>query len=90
VQFWSGEANHCTIPGCLNASITVTIPMTITVQNQTGSPYPDLPVSVSSGESYTSSHGTSDGDGQVAFTLPAEAPIASEPIMTASSSGVMT
>jgi RHS repeat-associated protein len=69
-QFWSGETNHCTIPGCLNASITVTIPMTVTVQSQTGSPYPDLPVYVFSGESYTGFNGTSDEIGQVVFTLP--------------------
>jgi RHS repeat-associated protein len=70
VQFWSDEVDQCTIPGCLNASITVTIPMTVTVQSQTGSSYPDLPVYVFSGESYTGFHGISDGDGQVAFTLP--------------------
>jgi RHS repeat-associated protein len=69
-QFWSGDVDHCTIPGCLNASITATIPMTVTVQSQTGSPYPDLPVYAFSGESYTGFNGTSDGDGQVAFTLP--------------------
>ncbi|MGB2896118.1 MAG: RHS repeat-associated core domain-containing protein, partial [Anaerolineales bacterium] len=69
-QFWSGEANHCTIPGCLNTSITVAIPITVTVQSQTGSPYPDLPVYVFSGESYTGFNGTSDANGQVIFTLP--------------------
>jgi RHS repeat-associated protein len=69
-QFWSGETNHCTIPGCLSTSITVTIPMIVTVQSQTGSPYPDLPVYVFSGESYTGFNGTSDANGQVVFTLP--------------------
>jgi hypothetical protein len=44
--------------------------MTVTVQSQTGSPYPDLPVYVFSGESYTGFNGISDGDGQVEFTLP--------------------
>jgi hypothetical protein len=58
------------IPGCESASITVTIPIIVTVQSQTGSPYPDLPVYAFSGESYTGFHGTSDADGQVAFTLP--------------------
>ena len=44
--------------------------MTVTVQSQTGSPYPDLPVYVFSGESYIGFNGTSDVDGQVVFTLP--------------------
>ena len=69
-QFWSGETNHCTLPGCESASITVTIPMTVTVQSQTGSAYPDLPVYVFSGESYTGFNDTSDANGQVVFTLP--------------------
>jgi RHS repeat-associated protein len=69
-QFWSDEINHCTIPDCLNASITVTIPMTVTVQSQTGSPYPDLPVYVFDSETYTGFNGTSDANGQVVFTLP--------------------
>jgi hypothetical protein len=69
-QFWSGETDHCAIPGCLSVSITVTIPVTVRVQSQTGSPYPDLAVYVFSGESYTGFNGVSDGDGQVAFTLP--------------------
>lgn len=69
-QFWSDTQNHCAIPGCESASITVTIPMTVTVQSQTGSPYPDLPVYVFSGENYTGFHGTSDENGSVVFTLP--------------------
>jgi YD repeat-containing protein len=69
-QFWSGETNHCTIPSCLSTSITVTIPMTVTVQSQTGSPYPDLPVYAFDGETYTGFNGTSDENGQEVFTLP--------------------
>ena len=69
-QFWSGETDHCALPGCESAGITVTIPVTTTVQSQTGSPYPDLPVYAFDGDSYTGFHGTSDADGQVVFTLP--------------------
>jgi RHS repeat-associated protein len=69
-QFWSGEANHCTLPGCESASVTVTIPLTVTVQSQTGSPCPDLPVYAFSGESYTGFHGTTDENGETVFTLP--------------------
>ena len=69
-QFWSGETDHCAIPGCTETSVTVTIPVTVTVQSETGSAYPDLPVYAFNGESYTGFHGTSDADGQVVFTLP--------------------
>jgi len=69
-QFWSGETDHCALPGCESAGITVTIPVTVTVQSQTGSAYPDLPVYAFDGDSYTGYNGTSDGNGQVVFTLP--------------------
>ncbi len=69
-QFWSDETNHCTIPGCESVSVTVTIPMTVTVQSQTGSLYPDLPVYAFNSETYTGFNGTSDANGQVVFTLP--------------------
>jgi RHS repeat-associated protein len=68
-QFWSGETDHCAIPGCTEASVTVTIPLTVTVQSQTGSAYPDLPVYAFDGDSYTGYNGTSDASGQVVFTL---------------------
>jgi len=58
-QFWNGETNHCAIPVCKSASITVTIPLIVTVQSQIGAPYPDLPVYVFDGDIYTGFHGTS-------------------------------
>ena len=70
-QFWSGETDDCGIPGCFEAGVTVTIPLTVMAQSQTGSPYPDLPVYAFDGDSYTGYHGTSDAGGQVVFTLPA-------------------
>jgi len=69
-HFWSGEANHCDVPGCLEADVVVTIPLTVTVQSQTGAPYAGLPVYVFSGEDYTGDHGNSDENGEVVFTLP--------------------
>jgi len=69
-QFWSGETDHCALPGCTEASVIVTIPVTVTVQSETGSAYPDLPVYAFDGDSYTGYHGTSDAGGQVVFTLP--------------------
>jgi hypothetical protein len=32
-QFWSGSENGCTVPNCTSASITVTVPVTIMVQD---------------------------------------------------------
>jgi len=69
-QFWSGEANHCDVPGCLEADVVVTIPLTVTVQSQTGAPYPGLPVYAFSGGDYSGDHGTTDENGEVVFTLP--------------------
>ena len=43
-QFWSAATDHCALPGCESSAVTVTIPVTVTVQSQTGSAYPDLPV----------------------------------------------
>ena len=37
-QFWSDETDHCTILGCPEASISVTIPVTITVEDTDGLP----------------------------------------------------
>ncbi len=70
-QFWSNIQNDCTIPGCETASITATIPLSVTVQSQTGAPYPDLPIYVFSGENYPGHNDISDVNGQVIFTLPA-------------------
>ncbi len=69
-QFWSGEANHCDIPGCVAASVTVTIPVTVSVENHAGTAYPDLPVYAFVGDTYTGFNGTSDAEGNVVFTLP--------------------
>ena len=69
-QFWSGEANHCDVPGCVAASVTVTIPVTVSVQDQAGKAYPDLPVYAFSGDAYTGFNGTSDAEGKVVLTLP--------------------
>jgi RHS repeat-associated protein len=69
-QFWSGETNHCTVPGCESAGVTVTKPVLATVASELGDPYPELPVYVFDGDTYTGFSGTSDADGRVNFTLP--------------------
>lgn len=69
-QFWSGEENTCTLPGCTQAEVIVTKPMTVTVSSESGMPYPDLDVYVFSGTTYSGYHGKTDQSGQVQFTLP--------------------
>ena len=69
-KFWSDGANHCALPGCETAAVTVTVPVTVTVAGETGDPYPDLDVYAFEGETYTGFHGVSDENGQVVFTLP--------------------
>lgn len=69
-QFWSGVANHCTVPSCEAASVTVTKPVTVSVISQVGTAYPDLNVYVFDGENYTGFNGVSDASGEVVFTLP--------------------
>jgi len=59
-QFWSGETNHCRLPGCTETSVTVTVPVTLTVQSTGGEPYADLPVYAFDGDIYTGHYGTSD------------------------------
>jgi hypothetical protein len=41
-QFWSDSANHCPVPGCTTATVTTTIPVTVTVADTDGTPEDDL------------------------------------------------
>jgi hypothetical protein len=68
--FWSGTTNHCTVPGCTSASITTTLPVTVTVLDLDGQPAAGLPVAVFSGSTWTGRTGTTNASGQVTFTLP--------------------
>ncbi|MBI5841738.1 MAG: carboxypeptidase regulatory-like domain-containing protein [Chloroflexi bacterium] len=70
-QFWSDSQNHCNVnEGCETAGVTVTKPVTVTVQDQLNTPYPDLPVYAFNGTTYAGYHGTTDANGQVVLTLP--------------------
>ncbi len=69
-QFWSGEVNHCTIPGCLDATVVVTVPLTVTVEDTNGQPKEGVPVYVFDGSTYTDYNGTTDVNGEVELTLP--------------------
>jgi YD repeat-containing protein len=69
-QFWSGAANHCTIPGCETASVEVTKPVTVSVVDSDTTPQEGLNVYVFDGTTYTSYNGVTDASGEVVFTLP--------------------
>ena len=69
-QFWSGASNHCDIPGCESASITVSKPVTLTVLDTDGSPKSNLSVYAFNGTTYTGYSKVTDANGQAVFTLP--------------------
>ena len=52
-QFWSDTVNHCTLPGCEVASVTVTKPVTVSVADTGAVPKEGLNVYVFDGVDYT-------------------------------------
>jgi hypothetical protein len=68
--FYSGTANHCTVPGCTTASITTALPVTITVLTSLGQPETGLTVQAYNGSTYVSYSATTDAQGHVTFTMP--------------------
>jgi RHS repeat-associated protein len=69
-QFWSGASNHCSVPGCGSAGITVTNPVAVTVRDTDGDAKPGTKVYAFNGTTYTGYNATTDANGQVALTLP--------------------
>ena len=69
-QYWSGGQNHCAVPGCAGASVTVTLPTLVTVHDTDGTPKAGLMVYVFNGIAYTNRSATTDANGQATFTLP--------------------
>jgi hypothetical protein len=68
--FWSSLDNHCRIPGCTMAAITVSVPMVVTVVDDTGAPENGLPVYAFDANTYTGYSGVTNAAGQVTLTLP--------------------
>jgi hypothetical protein len=68
--FWSGDTNHCSIPGCTSAGITTTLPVAVTVVDLAGQPVSGLTVQAYNGDTYTGYNGTANAQGQVTLTLP--------------------
>jgi RHS repeat-associated protein len=64
------------LPGCQSARVSVTKPLTLTVQDTDGAPKAGLPVyaftlsGTGAGDTYTGYNGTTDANGQTLFTLP--------------------
>ena len=69
-QFWSGTGDHCTLPGCSGATVAVTKPFAITVQDTDGTLMSGISVYAFSGSTYKGYHGVTDGAGKVVFSLP--------------------
>jgi len=68
-QFWSDEQNHCNVPDCSGAQITVTSSMTVTVQDTDGAARAEVPVYAFDNTTYTGYHATTNASGKATFTL---------------------
>jgi RHS repeat-associated protein len=70
-DFWSNTQDHCTIPECTGAQVTVTIPVTVTVTNLLGAPVSGVPVRAFDGLTDTGYNAITNASGQALLTLPA-------------------
>jgi hypothetical protein len=70
-QFWSAASNDCSVPGCRSTGVTVTVPLTVTVVDPSGTAQAGLPLYVFDGTNYTGYSRTTDTNGQAVFMLPA-------------------
>jgi len=69
VTYWSGPANHCTVPGCASASIELPAAVTVTSQHG-GVPDAGMRVFAFSGDAYTGYYSDTNADGQATILLP--------------------
>jgi hypothetical protein len=69
-QFWSGASNHCDVPGCAGADVTVTNGVLVTVLDTDGAAKAGIKVYAFNGSTYTNYSGTTNANGQATFTLP--------------------
>ena len=70
-RFWSDSANHCAVPGCIEADVEVSRPVTVAVEDTDGGPSAGVMVYAYQGDEYTGFSATTDAAGEVQFTLPA-------------------
>ena len=69
-QFWSADANHCAIPGCSEAAITVSLPVTVTLADTGGALISDINVYAFDESTYKNFSKQTDENGEAIFTLP--------------------
>jgi len=71
-QYWSGTTNHCAVPECSTAAISVPryAQVTVTTANRIGEPQTDLPVYAFNGSAYTGLSGVTGADGKITLWLP--------------------
>ena len=72
LQYFSGTSNHCSIPACTTADVTIPLfgDVTLTVSNTAGMPQANLPVYVFNGTTYTGFSARTDASGIASLTLP--------------------
>jgi len=69
-QFWSGESNHCAVPGCTIVSIDVSVPVAVSVTDDLDMPLSGVHVyaftlsGTGDGDTYTNFNATTDSDGK--------------------------
>lgn len=69
-QFWSGTEDHCEIPGCEEATITLNKPVLVSVLDENEDPYAEVEVYAYDGGTPTAYHVPTDENGQASLVLP--------------------
>jgi len=67
--YWSGSANHCSVPSCESAFLRTGLPVAITVTNSAGEPWAGIYVQVFDGIFDTGVGGLTDAEGKVTLHL---------------------
>src|SRR5581483_7599091 len=69
-NFFSNPTPNCAVPGCTSATITVNLPVTVTVVDGGGVPQPNLVVSLYNNATFVQNIGTTNASGQVTASIP--------------------
>ena len=70
-EFWSDDENHCTLPGCITAGVTVNNTVVVTVQDNDSNPEAGLTVQAYDGLTFAGYSGVTDALGHASIPLPA-------------------
>jgi RHS repeat-associated protein len=71
-RFYSGALNHCAVPGCSTASITVNKPVAVTVTDQAGTPQPSLYVTALDANNGNATYVYTNAQGVATIYLPTQ------------------